>query len=144
MLVYTIPTSYLMVMWIFKLEYFTLTLMILSHLTTNSAGYIGNLIGAALYWRPSLNTTNADGSYNVISANYLNPKQLLDSYDDSTNTKRLLANFNVSLNLSDKLTFRTIFGVDRSTSTREAQLLPSIDILGHCSIWRQSWSGICL
>jgi len=101
----------------------------LSHLTTNSAGYIGNLIGAALYWRPSLNTTNADGSYNVISANYLNPKQLLDSYDDSTNTKRLLANFNVSVNLSDKLTFRTIFGVDRSTSTREAQLLPSIDIL---------------
>jgi len=95
----------------------------LSHLTTNSAGYIGNLIGAALYWRPSLNTTNADGSYNVISANYLNPKQLLDSYDDSTNTKRLLANFNVSVNLSDKLTFRTIFGVDRSTSTREAQLL---------------------
>jgi iron complex outermembrane receptor protein len=101
----------------------------LSHLTTNSAGYIGNLIGAALYWRPSLNTTNTDGSYNVISANYLNPKQLLDSYDDSTNTKRLLANFNVSVNLSDKLTFRTIFGVDRSTSTREAQLLPSIDIL---------------
>ena len=101
----------------------------LSHLTTNSAGYIGNLIGAALYWRPSLNTKNSDGTYNVISDNYLNPQQLLDAYDDSTNTKRLLANFNISVNLSDKLTFRTIYGVDRSTSTREAQLLPSMEIL---------------
>ena len=101
----------------------------LSHLTTNTAGYIGNLVGAALYWRPSLNTKNADGTYNVISDNYLNPQQLLDSYDDSTNTKRLLANFNISVSLSDKLTFRTIYGVDRSSSTREAQLLPSMEIL---------------
>ena len=34
-----------------------------SHLLTNDAGYQGNIIGSALYWRPTLNYNNSDGSY---------------------------------------------------------------------------------
>ena len=99
-----------------------------SHLNTNSAGYIGNLIGTSLYWRPTLDVVGADGVYTNISDDYLNPQELLDAYNDFTFTNRLLANVNISLALNDNLTFRTIYGVDDSTSNREAQLSPSIDI----------------
>lgn len=99
-----------------------------SHLITNTAGYVGNLIGTALYWRPTLDVFDGSGKYTNISDDYLNPKELLDAYDDTTNTKRLLANVNVSVALSDKLTFRTVYGIDNSTAAREAQLSPTINI----------------
>ena len=99
-----------------------------SHLNTNTAGYVGNLIGTALYWRPTLDVVDATGAYTNVSDDYLNPQELLDAYDDNTFTKRLLANVNVSFALNDNVTFRTIYGVDSSTSAREAQLSPSMDI----------------
>jgi len=99
-----------------------------SHLNTNTAGYVGNLIGTALYWRPNMDVVDATGAYKFVSDDYLNPQELLDAYDDNTFTKRLLANVNVSFALSDNVTFRTIYGVDSSTSAREAQLSPTIDI----------------
>ncbi len=99
-----------------------------SHLNTNTAGYVGNLIGTALYWRPTLDVVGATGDYTNVSDDYLNPQELLDAYDDNTFTKRLLANVNVSFALNNDVTFRTIYGVDSSTSAREAQLSPSIDI----------------
>ncbi|HBO57517.1 MAG TPA: SusC/RagA family TonB-linked outer membrane protein, partial [Opitutae bacterium] len=99
-----------------------------SHLNTNTAGYVGNLIGTALYWRPTLDVVGATGAYTNVSDDYLNPQELLDAYDDNTFTKRLLANVNVSFALNNDVTFRTIYGVDSSTSAREAQLSPSIDI----------------
>ena len=99
-----------------------------SHLNTNTAGYVGNLIGTALYWRPTLDVVDPTGVYTNVSDDYLNPQELLDAYDDNTFTKRLLANVNVSFALSDNVTYRTIYGVDSSTSAREAQLSPSIDI----------------
>ncbi len=34
-------------------------------LLSNNAGYIGNMIGTALYWNPTLPIYNTDGSYNV-------------------------------------------------------------------------------
>lgn len=97
-----------------------------SHLLTNNAGYQGNIIGTGLYWRPTLNYNNSDGSYVFEQRDFINPKHLLDAFDDSTNTKRLLASVNVSVNLSEKLTFRTLYAVDSSRSLRESQMAPTI------------------
>lgn len=97
-----------------------------SHLITNDAGYQGNIIGAALYWRPSLSSFQPNGDYTFVQRDYVNPKHLLDAYDDLTNTKRLLASVNVSINLSEKLTFKSLYAVDNSRSLRESQMAPQI------------------
>jgi iron complex outermembrane receptor protein len=52
-------------------------------LVTNNVGFIGNLIGAAMYWNPTDRLNNADGSFNVRpngstsdSNTFLNPAKL--------------------------------------------------------------------
>jgi TonB-dependent starch-binding outer membrane protein SusC len=105
-------------------------------ITTNS-GYIGNVIGAALYWNPTLPIYNANGSYYSFGNNgpqgandddYLNPVQLLNSYDDRTNTSKILANINATVKINKHLKYTLLFGVENSNSTRSSQLLPSIHI----------------
>lgn len=98
-----------------------------SHLLTNTAGYVGNLIGTALYWRPTLNTRTGS-EYTKISDDYLNPEHLLNAYDDNTITRRILASITATFKLTDYLTFKTIYAVDNSNGSREAQLTPDIDI----------------
>ena len=95
-----------------------------SHLITNDVGYQGNLIATALYWRPTLSNFDSSGNYTYIAEDYINPKHLLDAFDDSTNTKRLLASVNVSVNLSDNLVFKTLYAVDTSNAERAAQISP--------------------
>ncbi|WP_264565594.1 SusC/RagA family TonB-linked outer membrane protein [Flavobacterium sp. N3904] len=99
-------------------------------LVTNNAGYIGNVIGTALYWNPTLPIYKADGSYNVVSDTYLNPVQLLDSYQDYTNTNKLLGSINASLNLGSHFKYNFLFGVENSTSSRKSQILPTMKIQG--------------
>jgi TonB-linked SusC/RagA family outer membrane protein len=98
-------------------------------LLSNNAGYIGNLIGTALYWNPTLPIYNTDGTYNVISTSYLNPVQLLNSYKDYTNTNKLLASINTTWKISSHFKYQFLFGVESSNSSRKTQLLPSIQIL---------------
>ncbi len=99
-----------------------------SHLITNDVGYQGNLIATALYWRPTLSNFTGSGDYTFIAEDYINPKHLLDAFDDSTNTKRLLASVNVSLALTDNLTFKTLYAVDTSNAERTAQLSPLLQL----------------
>jgi iron complex outermembrane receptor protein len=98
-------------------------------LLSNNAGYIGNLIGTALYWNPTLPIYNANGSYNVISTSYLNPVQLLNSYKDYTNTNKLLGSINTTWKINSHFKYQFLFGIESSTSARKTQLLPSIQIL---------------
>lgn len=95
---------------------------------SRNAGYIGNIIGSALYWNPTLSTLNANGSYNVVGDDYLNPQQLLDSYIDYTNTNKLIASINSTLKLSNSLKYNFVFGIETSVSSRKSQILPSIRI----------------
>lgn len=97
-------------------------------LVSNNAGYIGNLIGTALYWNPTLPTYQPDGSYTYVGDDYLNPVQLLNSYKDYTNTNKLLANVNATLKITDHLKYKFLFGVETSNSTRKRQLLPTMRI----------------
>jgi TonB-linked SusC/RagA family outer membrane protein len=104
-------------------------------LISNNAGYIGNLIGAAMYWNPTDKLYNANGSYNVrpngASSNsntFINPALLSNAYTDYTNTQKLLASVKSTLKISDNLNYQFLFGVETSNSTRKYQLDPTIDI----------------
>ncbi len=106
-----------------------------SALISNNAGYIGNLIGAAMYWNPTDKLYNTDGSYNVRpngatsnSNTFINPALLSNAYTDYTNTNKLLASIKSTLKISDDLNYQFLFGVETSTSTRKFQLDPTIDI----------------
>ena len=99
-------------------------------LITSNAGFIGNVIGTALYWNPTLPTYNANGDYTYVSNTYLNPVQLLDAYTDYTNTSKLLGSINATLKLGSKFKYNFVFGIENSTSQRKNQLLPTIDIQG--------------
>jgi iron complex outermembrane receptor protein len=98
-------------------------------LLSNSAGFIGSAIGSAIYWNPTLPIYNTDGSYNVVSNTYLNPVQLLNSYNDYTNTNKFLGSINTTWKINSHLKYIFLFGVESSTSTRKLELLPTIDIL---------------
>lgn len=95
---------------------------------SNDAGYIGNIIGTALYWNPTIPIYKADGTYNVVSNTYLNPVQLLDSYKDFTNTNKFLGSINTTWKINSKLKYQFLFGIESSTSSRKSQLLPTMDI----------------
>ncbi|WP_367772178.1 SusC/RagA family TonB-linked outer membrane protein [Flavobacterium sp. WC2421] len=95
---------------------------------SNDAGYIGNIIGTALYWNPTLPIYNTDGTYNVVSNTYLNPVQLLNSYKDFTNTNKFLGSINTTWKINSKLKYQFLFGIESSTSSRKSQLLPTMDI----------------
>ncbi len=97
---------------------------------TNNAGYIGNAVATALYWNPTQNVRNADGSFYVRSNDYLNPAQLIDSYTDHTNTSKLLASVNTSLKLSNNLKYNFLMAFENSSSLRQSQLSPSMQISG--------------
>jgi TonB-dependent starch-binding outer membrane protein SusC len=98
-------------------------------LLSNNAGFMGNVIGTALYWNPTLPIYNPNGTYNVISTSYLNPVQLLDSYKDFTNTNKLLGSINTTWKINSHLKYQFLFGIESSTSSRKTQLSPSIEIL---------------
>jgi TonB-linked SusC/RagA family outer membrane protein len=98
-------------------------------LLSNNAGFIGNLIGTALYWNPTLPIYDANGSYHVVGNNYLNPVQLLNAYKDYTNTNKVLGSINTTWKISSHLKYQFLFGIEGSNSIRKSQILPTIDIL---------------
>lgn len=99
-------------------------------LITNDSGFIGNVIGSALYWNPTSPIYNTDGTYNVISNTFLNPVQLLNSYKDYTNTSKLFGSIGTTWKISNHFSYKFLFGIESSISSRKSQLLPTINIQG--------------
>ena len=106
-------------------------------LLSNDVGYIGNVIGSALYWNPTLPIYNPDGTYYSFGNggpqgpnddDYLNPVQLLNSYNDYTNTSKLLGGINTSLKITNHLKYQFLFSVESSNATRKNQISPTIHI----------------
>ncbi len=97
-------------------------------LITNRAGFIGNVIGTALYWNPTNPIITTTGGYTQVSNTYLNPVELLDSYSDKTKTNKLIGSLKTTLSIFKDLKYQFLFGVENSNSTRKSQLLPTIDI----------------
>jgi TonB-dependent starch-binding outer membrane protein SusC len=99
-----------------------------STLLSDKAGYIGNVIGAALYWNPTSPIRNPAGGYNDISDDYLNPVHLLDGYTDYTNTSKLVASISPTIKITNNLKYKLQFGIETSSSTRKDQLSPLMKI----------------
>lgn len=104
-------------------------------LVTNNVGFIGNLIGAAMYWNPTDRLNNPDGSFNVRpngttsdSNTFLNPAKLSKTYTDYTNTNKLLASIKSTLKITNDLNYQFLFGVETSNSARKFQLDPTMSI----------------
>ena len=91
-------------------------------LISNDAGYIGNLIGTALYWNPTLPIYQPDGSYTYVGDDYLNPVQLLNAYDDHTQTNKVLGSIAATLKLGSHFQIQIFIQIELSNSTRKRQL----------------------
>ncbi|WP_395075001.1 SusC/RagA family TonB-linked outer membrane protein [Flavobacterium sp.] len=102
-------------------------------LTTNNAGFVGNVIGAGLYYNPTfpIYDNSPDGYFNPNNSDkYLNPVQILDGFKDYTNTSKIFASITSSVKITNKLKYQFLFGVEYSNSSRKRQLLPSISLDG--------------
>lgn len=86
-----------------------------------SAGFRGDLLGATYSanptWPASLKGLTDDEISNTIGGQ-LHPGNMLSSYNSTSNTNRILWNFSTSYNLTDDLTGKVTYGLDRSTSER--------------------------
>jgi iron complex outermembrane receptor protein len=106
---------------------------------TDDAGHAGNLIGSALMWNPTQALRNADGSIrqgydgsydNGQPALTLNPLALLEYNNDYIETSRIVGSIAASYEIIDGLTYKFMFGVDRSESTRRASQSRFLDVNG--------------
>lgn len=97
-------------------------------LLSDDVGFVGNLMGAALYWNPTRSTKNPDGSYNIVGTTYLNPVQLLDTYSNNSDLNKLLANVTTTFTISKKLKYQFLLGYEVSAGSTASQLLPTIKI----------------
>ncbi len=97
-------------------------------LMSNNTGYIGNVMGAALYWNPTRPIYDNTGAYTFVGDDYLNPVQLLNNYDNKSNLHKLIGSVTSIIKLSNSLKYHFVFGVENSTSVTKSQLLPTINI----------------
>ena len=88
--------------------------------TTNNAGYLGSLIGAAITFNPSFPVYNANGSFYDPGDGNRNPVQMLNHFTDNDEIKRLLTNTSLSYELIKGLVYKATFGYDKSSSLRKS------------------------
>ncbi len=86
-------------------------------ITTNS-GFEGDLLGNVLKANPTQPIFNPDGTYNQVSQTEPNPLALLNLYEGYTNTLRMLGNVAAEFAITDALSFKSVYGIDRSFSSR--------------------------
>ncbi len=88
---------------------------------SRTSGSTGDLLAATYYANP---TANADPNFSA--APDLNPANLLNYYDDNTNTDRFLGNLSLDYSLTEALSVKLNLGLDTSTSRRGQVLGPQI------------------
>lgn len=86
---------------------------------TDNAGFEGDLLGNILKANPTQPVKNADGTYNQLSSTEPNPRAMLDLSKDFTNTIRGLGSFSAAFKILDALSFKSVYGIDRSFSGRK-------------------------
>ncbi len=86
-------------------------------LVSGSAGFQGDLLGAAYAANP---TWPADPDFNP--GNLLNPANLLENYQSTSNTNRVLLNGSAAYAITPELTAKVNVGYDNSASTRKSVL----------------------
>ncbi len=97
-------------------------------LISDNTGYIGNVIGSALYWNPTRPIYDATGAYTFVGDDYLNPVQLLNAYKNYSDLNKILGSITSTIKLTNDLKYQFVFGVESSNSSTKSQLSPSINI----------------
>jgi iron complex outermembrane receptor protein len=105
---------------------------------SNNAGFEGSLIGAALQWNPTRPLFNPDGSFNQFSNTEPNPLAFLEYYRDNAETTRIVGNITTEYKITNDLSYKFLFGVDRFLSSRRSSLSPDFDRQGNFQIGRAS------
>lgn len=98
---------------------------------SNDAGVPGDLLGAAWRANPTSPIRNPDGTFNQIGVSDLNPAAILAFSTDETNTFKILGNIAAEYKITDGLSYKFNFGVDRSNSERRSAV--SRDLLAAIS-----------
>ncbi|WP_278034796.1 SusC/RagA family TonB-linked outer membrane protein [Flavobacterium nitratireducens] len=97
-------------------------------LTTTNTGYIGDVLSSALYWNPTRNVKNSDGSYVRVSGDYINPVHLLNSYSNRGDLSKFLGSLTTTVKLTDNLKYTALIGFETSNSIVKQQATPDLDI----------------
>ncbi|MEX0929808.1 MAG: SusC/RagA family TonB-linked outer membrane protein [Balneolales bacterium] len=92
----------------------------------NTAGFEGDLVGAALQANPTRPVFESEGIY-MQSSDFRNPAGMLAYIDDNSETNRLLANVGGTVNFTDWLAYRATLGYENSESVRRMGASPNLD-----------------
>lgn len=99
---------------------------------TQNAGAGGDLLGAVLKSRPTNPVFNEDGTpFQPDDNTEFSPVALLEYYESQTRTLRGLANVSAELDIVEGLTFKTVYGADRASSSRYDAFSPLLNIQGN-------------
>ena len=91
----------------------------------NTAGFNGDLLGAALQANPTRPVLNPDGSF-YQTADFRNPRAMLAFVDDQAETSRTLASAGGRLALTDWLSYRLNLGYENTESVRRTGIDPEL------------------
>lgn len=83
----------------------------------NTAGFNGNLLGAALQANPTRPVFDTAGNY-FQTADFRNPMAMLAFVDDGAETSRILASAAATLDLTDWLSYKLNLGYENTESVR--------------------------
>ncbi|WP_255452795.1 TonB-dependent receptor [Aquimarina sp. RZ0] len=98
---------------------------------SDNANARGDLISATYYSNPTLAPFDSDGiPSSTGSLEQLNPAALLFYITDKTNTFRTFANLSARYSFTDDFSFKTLLGVDKSTSTRAGAFSSDLEVTG--------------
>lgn len=91
----------------------------------NTAGFQGDLLGAALQANPTRPVFNTDGSY-FQTADFRNPAAMLAFVDDEAETSRILASVAGTLTLTDWLSYKLNLGYENNEAVRRTGINPAL------------------
>lgn len=87
---------------------------------SNNSGFEGDLMGATVKANPTYPVRDTSGEFFQIGNTEPNPVAMIELTDDNTKTFRTLGGVTAEFSITKELSFKTILGFDRSTSSRTA------------------------
>jgi iron complex outermembrane receptor protein len=95
----------------------------------NTAGFEGNLLGAALQANPTRPVFNSNGTY-FQAADWRNPMAMLAFVDDKAETNRILGSVSTTFDLTSWLSYNLNIGYENTQSVRRTGLNPALAASG--------------
>jgi TonB-dependent starch-binding outer membrane protein SusC len=100
---------------------------------STNAGFTGNVVGQALQWNPTLalydDTSTGTNGFNVLTGSTtINPAAYLAAYTDEADVNTVLASFSPSFKLTEAITLKYQFGLNRSAGIRRSQTRAWINV----------------